>query len=155
MTFNVGHDIGLDHLVHITVDVVCAIQHNKPIPAMTVYSTPNHHTTTASLIMFSNAGIGIKLSSVMPHPDPSITVGETTPGLICIKRCCSNLMACDSRQSVTQWSLAARCCLFRMGLLGTHCKSPEMITHGLCGYLGAMASWSFYISSFGWSPLIP
>ena len=40
-------------------------------------------------------------------------------------------------------------------LSGTQCKSPEMITHGLCGYSTVMPSWCFYNSSCGCSPLIP
>ena len=37
ITFYVGHDISLDPLVQITLDVECAIQHDKSSPAMTVH----------------------------------------------------------------------------------------------------------------------
>ena len=82
IALGVGHDLRLYHLVHLTLDVVCAIQHKTTTPAMTVHSTANYSTPAVSFVPFSNAGVGITLASAMPHPDRSITTEETKSGLI-------------------------------------------------------------------------
>ena len=112
ITLDVGGDLRLDDPVHVTLDVECAIQHDKSNPAVAVHSTPKHHTPSVPLVLFSNADVGITLTSAMPPPDLSIPMRETKPGLIGKKKC-SQLLACQL--SITQWSLAARRCLFRWG----------------------------------------
>ena len=52
--------------------------------------------------------MGITLASVTPCSHPPIIVGET-------KRTCLQFLTCQPRRPVTQWCLAARPCLFRIG----------------------------------------
>ena len=156
ITLDVGGDLRLDDPVHVTLDVECAIQHDKSNPAVAVHSTPKHHTPSVPLVLFSNADVGITLTSAMLPPDLSIPMRETKPGLIGKKKMFSIAGMSTVHHPVEPCSTPLP---IQVGALmwasDTQCKSPETITHGLCGYLGIMTSSCFCNSSCGWSPPIP
>ena len=66
-------------------------------------------------VLFSNVGVGKTPASAMPYPDPSIIVREKNTLNSPLKESCSQLLARQSRRSVTQWFAACHC-LFRIGL---------------------------------------
>ena len=143
---DVGHGLRLEHLVYVMLDIECAIQHEKSIPAMTVHSTANNHTPDITLVLFSDAGISKMLAPVMPPIDPSVAMGETKHGLIF--KINSVPIAGMSTKVVHHPGLHCSTLLpiqdgAPIQASGMQCKSPQVITHGLCGYLGVMMSWYF------------
>ena len=110
ITLYVAHYFRLDHIVHVTLDVKCAIQHHKSIHGMTVHSTLDHHTPAVPLVLFSKVDVAITLTCAMSHPEPSINIWETNPGLV--GKIWNPVPDC---WDVNQWSLGAHRCLFRMG----------------------------------------
>ena len=143
---DVGHGLRSEHIVYVMLDIECAIQHEKSIPAMTVHSTANNHTPDVTLVLFSDAGISKMLAPMMPPIDPSIAMGKTKHGLIFKMN--SVPIAGMSTKVVhhlgEHWSTLLP---IQDGApiqaSGMQCKSPQVITHGLCGYLGVMMSWCF------------
>ena len=105
---DVGHTLGLDHLIHVTLGIEGAIQHDR-----------SHLTPATLMIRFSNAGIHIVFTYATAYSDPP-SPWERQNRESSVSRTCLQSRACQLRCAVTQWSLDACQGLIRTGLWYGH-----------------------------------